>query len=86
MIRVWNRVKDQLAPGLAWWLLALTGILLRLRQYTANRSLWADEASLAYNLANRSFAELMGGAVRAGDVCGGLLPGVLRIRTQAVFQ
>ncbi|MFZ5819001.1 MAG: glycosyltransferase family 39 protein [Chloroflexota bacterium] len=49
-----------LASDLAWWLLALTGVLLRLRQYTANRSLWADEASLAYNLANRSFAELTG--------------------------
>lgn len=60
MTRVWNRVKDQLASNLIWWLLTLTGILLRLRQYAANRSLWADEASLAYNLANRSFAELTG--------------------------
>lgn len=31
---------------------------MRLRQYLANRSLWADEASLAYNLANRNFATL----------------------------
>jgi hypothetical protein len=58
MDRTWNRIKNWLASDLAWWLLALTGILLRLRQYTANRSLWADEASLAFNLANRSFAEL----------------------------
>lgn len=58
MTRVWNRVKDQLASNLTWWLLAAIGAILRLRQYAANRSLWADEASLAYNLANRSFAEL----------------------------
>lgn len=34
------------------------GIILRLRQYFSGRSLWADEASLAFNLANRSFAGL----------------------------
>ncbi|GAB4504117.1 MAG: hypothetical protein Fur0043_11100 [Anaerolineales bacterium] len=54
----WNRLKNVLASDLAWWLLALMGVILRLRQYIANRSLWADEASLAYNLANHSFAEL----------------------------
>ena len=41
-----------------WWLFILTGILLRVRQYLVDRSLWADEASLGYNLVNRNFAEL----------------------------
>ncbi len=58
MTRLWNQIKNWSAFDLAWWLLALLGMILRLRQYAANRSLWADEASLAYNLANRSFAEL----------------------------
>ncbi|MGB3560333.1 MAG: glycosyltransferase family 39 protein [Geitlerinemataceae cyanobacterium] len=34
------------------------GVLVRLVQYLANRSLWADEAVLALNLINRSYAEL----------------------------
>ena len=33
----------------------VVGIILRLRQYLSGRSLWADEASLAYNLAQRTF-------------------------------
>lgn len=41
------------------WFLVGMGIILRLRQYLFNRSLWADEGSLAFNLANRSFFGLM---------------------------
>lgn len=57
-----QRLQDRLAwlnqPVYLTWFLILTGIILRLRQYLVGRSLWADEASLAYNLANRTFAGL----------------------------
>ena len=42
---------------LAWGLVAL-GIVIRLRMYLADRSLWRDEAALALNLIHRSFADL----------------------------
>ena len=45
-----QRARDQLHrfdSVYLWWALIVVGIILRLRQYTVNRSLWADEASLA---------------------------------------
>lgn len=45
-------------PDYLWWAIVIPGTILRLRQYFSNRSLWADEASLAYNLANRTFSGL----------------------------
>jgi len=36
------------------------GVALRLREYLANRSLWLDEAYLALNLMDRSYAGLVG--------------------------
>jgi hypothetical protein len=38
--------------------LIVIGIVLRIRQYVINRSLWIDEARLALNIVNRSFSEL----------------------------
>jgi hypothetical protein len=52
--KAWTR----LMPDLAWWFLIALGIILRLRQYLVNRSFWADEASLAFNLVTRTFSGL----------------------------
>jgi hypothetical protein len=49
-----NRIRS-FNPDFLWWAVIILGIILSLRQYLSNRSLWADEASLAYNLANRTF-------------------------------
>lgn len=40
--------------------LILLGVVLRLRQYLAGRSLWLDEAMLALNIVSRDFAGLLG--------------------------
>lgn len=53
-----DRLHGLARPTYLWWFLIGIGIILRLRQYLFNRSLWADEASLAFNLANRSFVGL----------------------------
>ena len=54
MQKAWIRLK----PDLVWWFVIALGIILRLRQYLVNRSFWADEASLAFNLVNRTFSGL----------------------------
>ncbi len=41
------------------YLIITFGIAIRLIQYLANRSLWADEAVLALNIVNRSYLELL---------------------------
>ncbi|NES06344.1 MAG: hypothetical protein F6K22_28120, partial [Okeania sp. SIO2F4] len=41
------------------FLIIAFGVAMRLIQYLANRSLWADEAVLALNIVNRSYLELL---------------------------
>ena len=41
------------------WILICWGAMLRLTQYLSNRSLWLDESSLALNIVNRSFSQLL---------------------------
>jgi hypothetical protein len=55
-----NRLKGLPKLDFAWWGIVILGIILRLRQYLVNRSFWADEASLAVNLANRTYGQLLG--------------------------
>ncbi|MGA9379700.1 MAG: glycosyltransferase family 39 protein [Phormidium sp.] len=40
-------------------LIIIFGILIRVAQYLSNRALWGDEASLALNIVNRSYLELL---------------------------
>ena len=59
--------KDETAGGWGWppsskrmvWVFIILGILLRLRQYLFDRSLWLDESMLALNIIRRSPAELL---------------------------
>lgn len=50
---------SRLVTFAAWGLIAL-GLLLRLRQYLANRSLWLDEAMLALNIIQKDVWGLFG--------------------------
>ena len=56
---VQKRLNALLKPDSIGWLLVVLGIILRLRQYIADRSLWHDEANLALNLVNRTFGGLL---------------------------
>ena len=55
MQETWKRAQSFLKAEYLGWGIVLLGIALRLRQYLLNRSLWADEASLAMNLVTRDF-------------------------------
>ena len=54
----WKLWVSKIQPVFWWWFWIVVGIVLRLRQYAANRSFWHDEASLALNLVERSFGGL----------------------------
>jgi hypothetical protein len=58
MQRTWKILQISINSNFLWWAAILLGIFLRLRLYLLNRSLWADEASLAMNLVTRGFGEL----------------------------
>lgn len=52
--------KEPFFSSRRWMLvLVVAGIVLRLAQYLANRSLWVDEVYLAFNIADRSFGGLL---------------------------
>lgn len=58
MIDFRDRTRNFLTPSALWYTLIAMGVAQRLRQYLANRSLWADEATLANNIVNRDFLAL----------------------------
>ena len=58
MRKTWNQIQSFLVSRYMWWGIILLGIFLRSYLYFLNRSLWADEASLAINLVTRDFSEL----------------------------
>ena len=53
-----DRWTGWMASGPVLWALVALGAALRIANYAANRSLWADEASLAHNIIGRSFDAL----------------------------
>lgn len=61
----WRRCAISTSRLGAWakaywpWILIGLGVVLRAVQYFSGRSLWTDEASLALNIVERSYAELM---------------------------
>jgi len=59
-----DKVKSQLCRSFSLRNLTLgmvvIGVILRLIQYSLNRSLWLDESVLALNIVNKSFLELLG--------------------------
>ncbi len=59
MQTVWKQLKAlAVKPVWAEWLLIILALVLRLRQYIANRSFWVDEANLALNIVDRTFRGL----------------------------
>ncbi len=56
-LRLFNRYYTY--KGLLWVIL-IFAVILRLWQYFFNRSLWLDEACLAWNIVNKSYLELLG--------------------------
>jgi len=55
-------VKDSHVNIIFWIsasLIGIIGIVLRLRQYLSNRSLWLDEAALAVSIKEKNFHELL---------------------------
>ncbi|MBT9316598.1 glycosyltransferase family 39 protein [Leptothoe spongobia] len=54
-----QRLKTLITTDIMAGIIILISGLIRLIQYGFNRSLWGDEASLAVNLVNRSYGELL---------------------------
>jgi len=54
-----NEWKWLLSSQTLVWVFLILGIVLRLRQYLFNRSLWLDESMLSLNIVRRSAAELL---------------------------
>lgn len=52
--------RARLAVGWGWlpWVIITVGLILRVAQYAANRSLWLDESALTLNIVDRSWEQL----------------------------
>ncbi|MGH9098260.1 MAG: glycosyltransferase family 39 protein, partial [Acidimicrobiales bacterium] len=70
------QARERTAPiwaAVASWCLVAVGVGLRIRQFAFRRSLWTDEASLAFNILHRGY----GGLTRPLDVVQGAPIGFL---------
>lgn len=58
-----KQFSERVSSAYLWpklpWLIIGFGILVRMAQYLRGKELWVDEAALALNISNRSFAELL---------------------------
>lgn len=56
-------LDERIAAAVRWewflWLLVVIGVVVRVRQYVGNRSLWLDEAFLSLNIIERSLHRLL---------------------------
>jgi hypothetical protein len=59
MQQVRDRLRLCVKPIYLWWAIVVIGVILRVRQYFSGRSLWGDEAAVAFNLAQRTFVGLI---------------------------
>ena len=55
MTQNWDRLKLIIKKDSILIFITISGLLLRLRQYAANRSFWGDEGGVALNIVERSF-------------------------------
>ncbi len=53
-----RRPPVRVTPVTVSWAVAVLGLILRFREYLANPSIWNDEAELASNIINRTYAGL----------------------------
>jgi len=58
-IYIYKKVAGFYESKMLIWGIIAFGVVVRFAQYLPNRSLWADEAALALNILNRSFAGLL---------------------------
>lgn len=60
---IWSRIESIVCSRELLWLVVLLGVVVRVRQYAANRSLWLDESFLALNIIGRSMHRLLSDAL-----------------------
>jgi hypothetical protein len=53
------RMESVLVSPKLLWLVVLLGVVVRVRQYAANRSLWLDESFVALNIIGRGMHRLL---------------------------
>lgn len=56
---IYSKIKKIYLSNYFPFFIILIGIIIRLRQYFVNRSLWLDEASLALNIIEKNYIELL---------------------------
>ncbi len=58
--KAFKKIRDFVISNKGVFLLFCTGIILRLKEYVLNRSLWLDEAYVALGVSRQSFSDILG--------------------------